>query len=349
MNFIITLILLIFILGFIVLFHELGHFLMAKKAKVYVAEFSIGMGPKIFGFKRKNDETEYTVRAFPIGGFVAMANEEDEEFKIKKDRILSNKTFLQKIFVLSFGIIFNFILAIILFFFNGLFFGSPELKPYIGKIIENSAAQNAGLREKDLVKSVGGVKVSSWNDVLLELNTNKDRINYKFVVERDKKSFTTTITPKIEKDENNNKIKVFGFGTFEGKNYGFVNAVKYSFESTYKLTKSIFSILKNLFTGNLGINSLSGPVGIYTVVDDIKSKGLESIVYLLSYLSINIAIINLIPIPVFDGGRILIVIIEKIKGGKLNPNIEKYLDYFGFALLITLFIFVTFNDIIKLL
>lgn len=349
MNFIITLILLIFILGFIVIFHELGHFIMAKKAGVYVAEFSIGMGPKIFSYKRKNDETEYTIRIFPFGGFVAMANEEDEELKVKKDRVLSNKTIIQKILVLISGIIFNFILAIILFFINGIFYGSPELKPFIGKIVENSAAYNAGLRERDLIKSINGVKVVSWNDVLLEITTNKDKTDFKFVVERNKTDFITTVVPKTEKDEKGNEVKVIGFGTNEEKNYGFVNAVKYSFEATYKLTKSIFGILKNLFIGNLGVNNLSGPVGIYSVVDDVKTNGLESIIYLLSYLSINIAIINLIPIPVFDGGRMLLVIIEKIKGSKLNPNVEKYLDYFGFTLLILLFIFVTFNDIIKLL
>ena len=133
------------------------------------------------------------------------------------------------------------------------------------------------------------------------------------------------------------------------RNYGFMNAVKYSFETTGKITKNIFKILGSLFTGKLSTKSLSGPVGIFSVVDNMKGNGLESIIYLIGYLSINVGIINVIPIPVFDGGRLLLVIIEKIKGKRLNQNVELYLNYFGFALMILLMLFVTYNDIIKLL
>ena len=349
MNFIITLLLLLFILGFIVLIHELGHFVASKKIGVYVDEFAVGMGPKIFKFKRKNDETEYTIRAFPIGGFVAMANAEDEEYPVGKERVLENKKIYQKIAVLIMGVIFNFILAFVLLFFNGLIFGSPETKPYIGQIMKDSAAFKGGLREKDLIKSVNDVKVTSGDDVLLELTVKKDKNEYKFVVERAGKNFTTTLEPTIEKDEDGNDKKIFGFNFTAEKKYGFINAVKYASDSTYKLTKSIFNILGKLITGKVGLNNLSGPVGVYSVVDNLKEKGIETIIYLIAYLSINVGVINLLPIPVFDGGRILLVIIEKIKGKKLHPNVELYLSYLGFGFMILLFILVTFNDIIRLL
>lgn len=349
MNFIITLILLLFILGFIVFFHEFGHFLAAKKAGVYISEFCIGMGPKLFGFKRKNDETEYTIRLLPIGGFVAMASEENPELKIKKDRVLENKKFYQKVLVLIMGIVFNYILAVVLFFTNGLIFGSPETKPYIGAVQENSAADLGGLKKGDLVLSINDVKVNSWDDALLELTIKEGKTNYKIVVERDNSKFSTTIEPKVIKDEEGNESKAFGFAVSNIKKTGFVNAIKYSFEVTGKLTRSVFVVLGNLFTGQIGVNNLSGPVGIYSLVDKVKSEGFETIIYLIAYLSINVGVLNLLPIPVFDGGRLLLVIIEKIKGKKLNPNIETYLNYFGFILLVILMIFVTFNDIIKLL
>lgn len=347
MNFIFTLLILLFILGFIVFFHEFGHFIAAKKAGVYVDEFALGMGPKLFSFKRQ--ETTYTLRAFPIGGYVSMANEESPELKLPKERILSNKKFYQKILVLIMGIVFNFILALLLFFFNGLIYGSPETKPYIGEVADNSPADDGGLLGGDLILSVNGIKVNSWDDVLLEL-TVKNNKSYKFEVKRmENINFTTTIEPNIETDEDGNMKKIFGIGTNTLKNYGFTNALKYSWEATSKITKNIFKILGNLFTGKISTKNLSGPVGIYSVVDDLKENGLESIIYLIGYLSLNVGIINLIPIPVFDGGRILLVIIEKIKRKKLNPNVELYLNYIGFGLMILLMIFVTYNDIIKLL
>lgn len=349
MNFIITFLLLLFILGFIVFFHEFGHFIAAKKAGVYISEFSLGMGPKIFGFKRKNDETEYTLRLLPIGGFVAMANEEDKTLKIKKDRILENKKFYQKILVLIMGIVFNFILAIVLLFFNGLIFGSPELKPYIGEVLENSAAYNSGIKSGDLILSVNDKSVSSWDDVLLEISVKDNSESYKFEIKRESGKYVTTVVPTLEVNDEGEETKVFGFSKSIERNYGFINALKYAFEATSKVTKSIFVILGNLFTGQIGVDSLSGPVGVYTVVDQLKSEGVETIIYLIAYLSLNVGIINLIPIPVFDGGRLLLTIIEKIKGKKLNPKVEVYLNYFGFGLLVLLMIFVTFNDIIKIL
>lgn len=346
MNFIFTLLILLFILGFIVFFHELGHFIAAKKSGVYVDEFALGMGPNIFSFKKK--ETTYTLRILPIGGYVSMANEENPELKLPKERILANKKFYQKILVLTMGIIFNFILAFLLFFLNGVIFGSPETKPYIGQIAENSPAEDGGLLPGDLVLSVNGTEVNSWDDVLLEL-TVKSSKQYKIKVERLNTIFITTIEPRIETDEDGNTTKIFGIATNTIKNEGIVNAIKYSWEATSKITRNIFKILGNLFTGKLSTKNLSGPVGIYSVVDDLKENGLESIIYLIGYLSLNVGIINLIPIPVFDGGRILLVIIEKIKRKKLNPNVELYLNYIGFGLMILLMIFVTYNDIIKLL
>lgn len=347
MNFIITLIILILVLGIIVFIHELGHFIAAKKSGVHVYEFALGMGPKIFSFKRKGDPTIYSLRLLPLGGFNALASEVETSKGVRKEDILENKTHLQRFFVLIMGIVFNFILAIVLLFINGLTYGSPVTDPYIGKVLENSPAYEAGLKTDDLVLSINGKNVKSFDDVLLETKfTSHD--TYEFLVLRDGKEVKVDIKPNITKDEEGKEVREFGFGTSVKKEKGFVNALKYGVVSTYKNSISVFKILGKLVTGKIGADNLSGPIGVFSVIDNIKASGLESIIYLTAYLSINVAIINFIPIPVFDGGRILLLLIEKIKGKKLNPKIETTLNNIGTILLLILMLYVTLNDILKI-
>ncbi len=347
MNFIITFLVLILILGTIILIHELGHFIAAKKSGVYVEEFAIGMGPKIWSSKKKKNETTFSLRIFPIGGFVAMANEENPEMKIRKDQVLENKTFIQRFLVLIMGILFNFVLTIVLLFLNGLIYGSPVQTPVVGEVAKESAIYEAGIKSGDIIKSVNGQKTETWDDVLLEISVKKAKENYEFIVERNNKSYTYKVTPQIKKVDGEEQ-RVFGFSISYSKNYGFVNALKYSVNGFWDMLKSITNILKDLFVGSISVNNLSGPVGIYTVIDQIKETGLENIIYLTAYLSINIGVINLLPIPIFDGGRILLLIFEKITKRK-NKKLENILNVIGFFLLILLIIYVTFNDIFKLL
>lgn len=344
----ISLLILILILGIIIFVHELGHFLAAKKNGVYVEEFALGMGPKIFSFKRKNDETLYAIRLLPIGGFVAMANsEEDASVKLRKNQILENKSFFQKITVFIIGILFNLVLAFLLLFINGLIYGNNDTRPFIGGIEEDSPAYNSGIKEGDLILEVEGVKVKTQNDVLIEINKNESLEEFEFVVKQDDEAKKMVISP-VTKEINGSKVRTFGIAFKNNKIYGFVNTIKYSSKEFLNMLKSIIVILANLFTGNISLKNLSGPIGIYTLIDNIKATGFENLIYLTAYLSVNVAVINLIPIPVFDGGRILLLIIEKILKRKLNPNVEKYLNLIGFILLIILTIYVTLNDIMKI-
>ena len=348
MNFLVTLLILIIILSLIVFIHEFGHFISAKKRGIYVHEFAIGMGPKIFSFKRKNDETIYSLRIFPLGGFNAIAMSEGD-FKIDKNRTLEHKKYWEKILVLSMGIIFNLILTIVLLFINGLIYGSPNNTPIIGEVITGSASDTAGLNKGDKILKIGDKKVETWDDVLLEINyIEKDEKTYTFVVERDEKIYSFNVTPLIEVNEKGEESKIFGFSTSTSKDTGLLAAVKYSITGFKEMFVSLFKILGNLFTGKIGLNNLSGPVGVYNVIDQVKASGLETIIYLTAYISVNVGIINLLPFPAFDGGRILIYTIEKIKGKKLNPKFETILNNIGMVLLILLFVYVTFNDILKL-
>lgn len=350
MNFLITLLILFIILSVIIIVHEFGHFIAAKKGGVYIDEFSLGMGPQLLKYKPKKSETTYSLRAFPIGGFVSMAEKEDPSNKtIKKNQVLENKSFGRKLLVLINGILFNCFLAIFLFFVSGLLYGRPVSEPVINKVVEGMAAEKAGLESGDKILEVNGVKINTWDDFLLEASAKKLKDEYIFKVEKsngDIKEYN--LVPEVQEVEGQ-EVKVFGIQS-SGTTYykGFKNAVIYAFEGFYTNFKTIFKILGNLFTGEVPVKSLSGPVGIYSLVDSVKSQGMNTLLYLTAYLSINVAIINLIPIPVFDGGRVLILLIEKITRRKSSENLEAILNYVGFALMILLMLYVTFNDIIRL-
>ena len=349
MNFIITLLILIVVLGIIVFIHELGHFLAAKKVGVYVHEFAIGMGPKVFSFKRKNDETVYSLRLLPLGGFTALASDLESGEGLKKEQILENKTALQKFFVLIMGIVFNMLLAIVFLFINGLIYGSPKTDPYVGEILENSPASKTILKTGDLITKVDNKSVYSWDDVLLETRFGEKKDVYTFTIIRDNSEYEIDIAPEYKKNDDREETPSFGFASMVKKEKGFLSALKYGFVGTFKSIESVFNILGKLITGKIGADNLSGPIGVYSVIDTIKSQGLENLIYLTAYLSVNVGVINLIPIPVFDGGRILILLIEKIKGKKANPKLETWLNNIGAILLIILMIYVAINDILKLI
>lgn len=350
MNFIITLLILFIILGLIISIHEFGHFIAAKKSGVYVDEFSLGMGPVLFKHKPKNSETTYSLRLLPIGGFVSMAEKEEKKSKIKKDRVLENKGFWHVLWVLINGIVFNFLLAIVLFFISGLLYGKPVNEASIHEISEGSPAQKVGLTSGDKIIKVDNVKITTLEDFVLETKAKKAKNSYEFtVLKSDGKEVKYTIAPEVKK-ENGEEERIFGI-TFNSITYkkGFKNALSYAFTGVYENSKSIFRILGSLFTGKVSVKNLSGPVGIYSVVDTVKSQGLMRLLFLTAYLSINVGIVNLIPIPVFDGGRIFILIIEKIIRRKTGEKLEMALNYIGFALMILLMIYVTFNDVVRLI
>lgn len=349
MNFIITLIILSLILGIIISVHEFGHFIAAKKSGVYVEEYSIGMGPLIFKHKPKNSETTYSLRLLPIGGFVAMSEREDEEKKIKKDRILENKSFLKQFWVFVNGVVFNFLLAIVVFFISGLIFGRPVENSKIKEVPENYPAYDSGIEAGDEIIKVDNEEVNSYYDFAIEVSAKEQRDEYTLTVKKSDGSIKDyKIKPVVEKD-GEEEVRVFGL-VFYQEQYkkGLGQALIYSVEGVIDTTVKIWDTLVMLFKGEVSTKNLSGPVGMYSIVDSAKSSGFINILYLLAYLSINVGIINLFPIPVFDGGRILILCIEKIMKKKAPEKLEIGLNLAGFAFMILLLIFVTFNDITRL-
>ena len=339
-----TLIYFILVLSITIFVHELGHFIFAKRAGIYVYEFCVGMGPRIFKFKRKNDETEYGIRLFPIGGFCSMAGESVEvDDKVPEDRRLQSKTWLQKFLTVVAGVMFNFIFAIIIFFIVGLINGNPDTTPLIKEVSVDYPAYVSGLKENDIVVGVNGVKVNTISEFQMETIISEGK-DLTLTVLRGEEKLDITITP-IE--ENGDYIWGFVKGSSGNSETGFVAAIKYAFTHFFGLIKEMWIVISYLVTGKLSLSSLSGPIGIYNVVGQEAKYGLLNIVHLIGYLSVNVGFINLLPIPAFDGGRILFLIIEKIKGKPIDPKVENVIHSIGFVLLMILMIVITFNDILR--
>ncbi|MFA5407593.1 MAG: RIP metalloprotease RseP [Bacilli bacterium] len=345
-----TLVYFILILGVTVLVHELGHFLFAKRAGIYVYEFSIGMGPKLFGFKRKNDETSYSIRLIPLGGYVQMAGEEIEpDVNIPENKRMQSKTWLQRFLTIVAGCLFNFLFAFLLLLMIGLIYGAPEQKPYIGKVIDDYPAASSGMEIGDLILSVNGQTVKTSDDVMLQLELADDGDSSIFKVQKMNGDIKTyTISPQKETEAGKDTY-VFGMSFTDKVNYGVDKALEFAVVKFGSIFKTMFEVVLNLVTGKLGLQNMAGPVGIYNIVGEEAQAGLENILYLIAFLSINVGFINFLPIPAFDGGRLLFLIIEKIKGSKVNAKVENIIHAIGFGLLIILMILITIQDIIKLL
>ena len=343
-----TLLLLILVLGITVFIHELGHFIFAKKAGIYVYEFSIGMGPRIFKYKRKNDETDYSIRLFPIGGFVSMAGEDIEIDKnIPEEKQMYSKTWMQKFLTIIAGVMFNFLLAIILLFIIGLVNGVPENKNYINEVDSNYPIAETNIKKNDLITKINGKRVRSQDMLLLEL-TVKSGKTLTFTVRHEDGTVEDIKVKPLKQTVDGTETYKYGFSLQSKIERGIIPSIKYAFSKTFSLINQMFHIILYLITGNLSLDSLSGPVGIYNIVGESAKAGILNIIYLIAYLCINVGFINLIPFPAFDGGRLLFLVIEKIKGSKINPKVENTIHSIGFILLMILMIVITYNDIIRL-
>ena len=340
-----TIIYFILVLTITIMVHELGHFICAKKAGVYVYEFSLGMGPKLISHKK--GETDYSIRLFPIGGFVSMAGEDISDNQIAPDRQLCNKSILVRFITMLAGITFNVLLAIILLFIIGLFSGNPTKDTTINNIVSEYPISNTSIQIGDVITHIDNVKVSSYEDIALEL-TVKSGKNVNITVKHSDNTIETINVKPIYTERGDTSGYSYGFSLDTTREKGILNAIKYSFSQTKNLLVQMYRILYYLITGNLSLNNLSGPIGIFTIVGSAAKSGFLNIIYLIAYLCINVAVINLIPFPAFDGGRALFLIIEKIKGSKVNPKIENTIHTIGFILLMILMLFVSYNDIVRL-
>ncbi len=415
----------IIVFGLLVTVHEFGHLYFAKRAGIMCPEFAIGMGPKIFSYKK--DETLYTIRMLPVGGYVMMAgsgmdqnpvtagmtisikkNENndvthvilDDQHQFRQieqlevtdsdfedrlfvsgvdqytnetvtypiaeeayfvregdliqiapvDRQFKNKKPWPKFLTLFAGPLFNFILALLLFI--GYFYasGTPTDKAIIGGVLEDSPADKAGLVTKDRIVSIDGESIDQWEDMTSYFN-NEDIKAHDVVIERDGKTMTKTITPVIQKVQDGSEevdkavIGVNALTTHENLIDPLIYGVKTTFSTGLLIFNLVGALFASIFTGTFSFDMLNGPVGIYKNTEKIASLGLLPLVGFTATLSVNLGIMNLLPIPALDGGRILFVIYEAIFRRPVNKKAEIVIISIGAVFLFFVMIMVTWNDI----
>lgn len=341
----------VLILSVIIIVHELGHLIAAKRFGVYCKEFSIGMGPVVY--QKQVGETAWSIRALPIGGFVAMAGEEDDdeadELDIPYERTLNGIKPWKQIVVMAAGAIMNVLLAWVLFIGITAYQGAVSVpgKALVASVQENSAAEKGGMKAGDEIIRVQNGKETlepkTFNDVVEFIQYyNGDT---EFTVLRDGKQVKLHFTPTYIKDESKYVMGVLQQN--EIKKITLLESIPYGTEKMVDSVTTIFESLGKLVQG-VGLKNLSGPVGIYQVTAQITQTGLLSTIALIGLLSVNVGIFNLLPIPILDGGRIFIVFIETLIGRKLSERLQSAIMMAGLLMIVGIMVLATWNDISRL-
>lgn len=365
----------IIVLGILIFVHELGHFIFAKKTGMLVEEFALGFPPRIFSFKK--GETKYSLGLIPIGGFVKILGEEyDEEsaqleetkpafVQAKEDKRFTNRPKWAQAIVLVAGVSFNFLLAWILLsigFMSGLPVAVDQFeadvisnsKLTLLDVLAGSPAEQAGLKVGDSISSLETitdlVQGSEGPEAVENFIVSHGGQEIGVLYSRGGEANSVKLVPKAGVVEGKPAIGV-SFTMVGVVKFNFFRAfwegIKYTISLTVATAVGLAIFVKSLITGNADLSQISGPVGIVSLVGDAFSFGFVYLLSFIAIISINLAVINLIPVPALDGGRLLFVLIEKIKGSSIKANVANRLNLIGFALLILLMILVTFSDVAK--
>jgi len=335
------------IFSFIIIFHELGHFLLAKKNGICVEEFCLGLGPTLIG--KQFGETFYSLKLFPFGGACMMRG---EDMYSDDDRAFNNKSVPARISVVFAGPFFNFILAFLLSVILIGIIGTDI--PVISGVDSDSPAYEAGVRAGDEIIKIDGSRVHNFREISYYLYLEKPNQPFEIEYKRDGKTMTSTVTPKYDKETSRYRIGIKSSG------YVKLNPLKTVQYSVYEVRcqiKITLLSLKELVTGKLGVNEVSGPVGIVSMIGDTYTEARSygflmvfvSMLNLTILLSANLGVMNLLPIPALDGGRLVFLIIEGIRGKAMDVEIEGNIHYAGLILLLGLMVLVMIKDIRTLL
>lgn len=334
-----TIVFTLLIFGVIILIHEFGHFICAKSVGITVHEFSMGMGPKIFS--KQKGETLYSVRLFPIGGFVQMEGEDEES---DKEGSFNKVSIPKRALVLAAGAILNLILGLILLFIINI--NSRALSSTTVAVFNEGAtsSQDGGLQVGDEILKVNGTKIHIAQDMIYQFTKDQDG-KVDFQVRRDGEVLTLNQVPfKQEPDQDGNNLIQLDFKVKAIEN-GFLASLKYSFKEAVSTAKIVWQSLGDLVTGNVPINQLSGPVGVAQVVGQAAQMGWMSILSIAAFLTINVGVFNLLPFPALDGGRLFFLAVEAIRGKPIKQEHEGWVHAIGMILLLSLMALVTFKDI----
>jgi regulator of sigma E protease len=341
----------ILILSFLIFFHELGHFLMARLVGVKVEVFSIGFGKKLIC--KKIGQTNWCISAIPLGGYVQMKGQDDTDPTLKSNDpdSYTSKSPWQRILILLGGPGFNFLLAFLIYFFLAVF-GWQKLAPVVGKTLPETPAAKV-LKPGDKIIEVNGIKVKSWDDIPKIIQ--KSNILHLEVL-RNGKIIMLTLKPKIEKFQNIFKeeiqrkiIGIIPSGDVVTVKYPLSEAFKVAWNELIKASTMIIKGVQKLITGAIGLNTLSGPIGIVDVTAKVANLGIQPLLLLTALLSVNLGVLNLLPIPALDGGHIMFNLYEGIVRRELSEEVMYKLTLAGWALLGSLMIIGIYNDLHRLI
>ena len=323
----------------LIVFHEFGHFIVAKKSGIKVNEFAVGMGPLIYS--KEKGETTYSFRAIPIGGYCAMEGEDDES---SDPRSFDNAPASKRFLTILAGPVANLIIAVLVFTIVGVIGG--VVTTTVDDFIEDSPAQAAGIEKGDEILKINGQEIADFTDISKVVND--------FYKDKDFDKEITVLAKRNGKDlDFAFKPKVEGENTYIGiiparRTPRFFEAIGLGFKETGRNVKMIFTILGRLFTGKLAFGALSGPVGVLKELGNQAQNGLANLLYFLAYISVNLAVFNLLPIPALDGSKLLTSGIEIITGKKINKKLEEKITMVGFFILLGLILVVSIKDILNL-
>ena len=349
----ITLLSFVVVLGVLIFFHEFGHFLIARLFGVGVEKFSLGFGPRLIG--KKFGRTDYRISAIPLGGYVKMVGEEPDAEVAPADIPISftHKHVLKRMCIVAAGPFFNILLAVIIFFSIFLISGLFILKASVGEVREGSPALAAGLKPGDEITAINGKPVSNWNDMTEIIGASNGR-TLKISVKRAGTDLVFQITPELipAKDIFGEDIKRYVIGISSGGEFNTrklnpFQAMAESFRQTYNIIELMVVIIGKLITGSISTDTIGGPIMIAKMAGDQAKTGIENLIFFLALISVNLAIINLLPIPVLDGGHLLFFIIEAVKGHPVSLKVREVAQQIGLFIILLLVILVFYNDIFR--
>ena len=340
------------ILSFLIFVHEFGHFIVARRLGVRVECFSLGFGPRIFGWKR--GETDYRLSLIPVGGYVKLAGETAEAPLTGKPWEYLSQPIVNRVSIVAAGPLVNYIVAFFLFF--AIFVtGNPQSSNKIGQVIEKFPAEQAGLRSGDRLVAVEGQPTPYWEDVQRRISSHLEGGKLPFEVEREGKRFTLSIMPKVveEKDPFGKVTRRALIGIAASDEMLFVRypvsqALAKASRQIFSLTAMTLKALGKLVTGGLAMReSLTGPVGIFFITRQAAHLGFPFLLQICAILSASLAIFNFLPIPALDGGHLLFLGLEALKGRPISERVQELSRQIGFYFLIGLMVFVLYNDLVR--
>ena len=347
-----TLVFFILIFGLVVIAHECGHFLLAKTNGIRVTEFAIGMGPKLLHFKK--GETEYCLRLLPIGGACVFDNENelggtaDKEYE---EGAFPAANVWARISTVVAGPIFNFILGFLIAFVLVWFSGSD--RPVINGLMEGYPMEEAGVLPGDVITHMNGEKIYLAREIYINTYINKEKPML-IIYERDGEAFEVTVTPKYSDEDGRYLIGLKGYGEYvDCRN---ANIFPYTYYEVRYCLKSTLKSLGMLLSGNGSKDDVSGPIGIAQVIGDVSEQAapygmwvvILNMLNIALLLSVNLGVMNLLPLPALDGGRLVFLLIEAVRGKPVPPDKEGMVHFAGFVVLMLLMVFVMYNDIMRL-